>query len=268
MSDIKEKIDMELKPYENICETTLDALKNMIAGGEEIDPHVIYDTAKTLGEIVDIKKDLVEICYKKQIMEAMEKSEYGKDYDENGEIRYYRGQPRSASSGRFMSRNDGRRGYEEYRPMEWDRPQIHYYMPDMTYYRDMDMGRGRMYYPDSTGTSTSTGSGMPRQNPNEVANDRGMDSNEGNNRFYGNRGYDGMESGRGYTESRYEKNRREYTEMKQNGNSVENSKMKMDKLNEIGDNLDDSLKTMLRGSSEQEKTAVKNRLMQIAQGIK
>lgn len=265
MSDIKEKIDMELKPYETICESTLDVLKSMITGGEEIDPHVIYDTAKTLGEIVDIKKDLVEICYKKQIMEAMEESEYGEDYDENGEIRYYRGQPRSRTSGRYMSRNDGRRGYEEKYPMEWDRPQIHYYMPDMTYYRDMDMGRGRMYYSESTGVSTSTGSGMPRQNPNEVANDMGMNSNEGNNRFYG-----GDRSGNmNYSESNFERNRRMYNEMKQNGStSVENNKMKMDKLNEIGDNLDESLKTMLRGSTEQEKTAVKNRLMQIAQGIK
>lgn len=264
MSDIKEKIDMELKPYETICESTLDVLKSMITGGEEIDPHVIYDTAKTLGEIIDIKKDSVEMLYKRTIMEAMEKSEYGEDYDENGEIRrYYRGQPRSASSGRFMSRNDGRRGYEEYRPMEWDRPQIHYYMPDMNYYRDMDMSRGRMYYPESTGVSTSTGSGMPRQNPNEVANDRGMDSNEGNNRFYG-----GYSDNRGYQESKYERNRRMYTEMKNGDNSVESNKMKMDKLNEIGDNLDESLKTMLRGSTEQEKTAVKNRLMQIAQGIK
>jgi len=266
MSEIREKIDMELKPYENICETTLDALKGMITSGEELDPHVIYDTAKTLGAIVDIKKDIVEMCYKKQIMEAMEESEYGEDYDENGEIRYYRVQPRSRTSGRYMSRNDGRRGYEERYPMEWDRPQIHYYMPDMTYYRDMDMSRGKMYYPESTGVSTSTGSGMPRQNPNEVANDMGMDSNEGNNRFYGgNRGYS---ENRGYRESKYERNRRMYTEMKNGDNSVESNKMKMDKLNEIGDNLDESLKTMLRGSTEQEKTAVKNRLMQIAQGIK
>ena len=150
--------------------------------------------------------------------------------------------------------------------MEWDRPQIHYYMPDMSYYRDMDMNRGRMYYPESTGTSTSTGSGMPHQNPNEVANDIGMDSNEGNNRFYGgNRSYS---DNRGYQESKYERNRRMYTEMKNGDNSVESNKMKMDKLNEIGDNLDESLKTMLRGSTEQEKTTVKNRLMQIAQGIK
>lgn len=265
MSDIKEKVELELKPYENICETTLDTLKEMITTGEEIDPHIIYDTAKTLGAIVDIKKDIVEMCYKKQIMEAME--EHAEDMEENEDMMYYRGQPRSRTSGRYMSRGDGRRGYEERYLDDRMYPQIHYYMPDMNYYRDMDRGMGRMYYPESSGTSTATGSGMPRQNPNEVANDRGMDSNEGNNRFYnGNRNY--SDGNRGYRESNYERNRRQYTEMKNGDNSVESNKMKMDKLNEIGDNLDESLKTMLRGSTEQEKTTVKNRLMQIAQGIK
>ena len=268
MSDIKEKIDDKTKSLSSLCEIMESAIKSEFDKGfEQIDTHEMYEAVDILKDLSEAKLNAVKMCYYTQIMEAMEKSEYGEDYDKNGEIRYYRGQPRSTSSGRFMSMNDGRRGYEERYPIEWNKPEIHYYMPDISYYRDMDMGRGRMYYPESTGVSTSTGSGMPRQNPNEVANDRGMDSNEGNNRFYGgNRGYS---DNRGYQESNYERNRRQYTEMKQNGNnSVESNKMKMDKLNEVGDNLDESIKTMLRGSSEQEKTAVKNRLMQIAQGIK
>lgn len=88
MSDIKEKIEMELKPFEMMCETTTDHLKDLINGSCEADAQEILSVAKVLGEITDIKKDIVEMCYKKQILEAMEESEYGTDYNYAGRKAY------------------------------------------------------------------------------------------------------------------------------------------------------------------------------------
>jgi len=88
MADIKDKIEMELKPFETMCETTTEHLKKMICSGEQANGEEILTVAKVLGEITDIKKDIVEMCYKKQILEAMEESDYGEDYDFRGKKPY------------------------------------------------------------------------------------------------------------------------------------------------------------------------------------
>lgn len=95
-----------------------------------------------LGKWTDILKDMV--CYDKdkRIIEAMDKEEnvYGRDWDEHGEIRYYRGQPRSKMTGRYI-----KRGYEKV-------------MPDMEYMRDMDRDTmDRMYYTEPTGMEGRSG---------------------------------------------------------------------------------------------------------------
>lgn len=109
-------------------------------GIEEID-------AKELGEVTDIIKDLCEAQYYRTLVVAMEESEYGEDYDEFGPMeddrKGYRGQPRSKTSGRYMKRGDGRRGYDHKMPMHEEDPE---YMRDM----DRDM-HGRMYYTDMGG---------------------------------------------------------------------------------------------------------------------
>lgn len=108
MSDIKEKIEMELKPYETMCEQTTEHLKQMITGSGDFAAEEILSVAKTLGEITDIKKDIVEMCYKKYILKAMEENEddYGETWNEDGLMRKgYRGYLRD-SKGRF------RRGYD------------------------------------------------------------------------------------------------------------------------------------------------------------
>jgi len=72
---------------------------------------------KEFGEVVDMIKDLTEAeknkmqaCYYKTIIEAMEQSEYGEDYDWSGPDEDRMGYPRSRDSmGRFTSR----RGYEQ-----------------------------------------------------------------------------------------------------------------------------------------------------------
>lgn len=73
---------MELKPYEAMCETTTEHLKQLINGGNQADAEEILSVAKVLGEITDVKKDIVEMCYKKQILEAMEDSDY-EEYRQN-----------------------------------------------------------------------------------------------------------------------------------------------------------------------------------------
>lgn len=113
-------------------------------GIEEID-------AKELGEVTDIIKDLCEAQYYRTLVVAMEESEYGEDYDEFGPMeddrKGYRGQPRSKTSGRYMKRGDGRRGYDHKMPMHEEDPE---YMRDM----DRDM-HGRMYYTDTGGQHSS-----------------------------------------------------------------------------------------------------------------
>ena len=112
MSDVKEKVEMELKPFESVCDKLLETLKELTMGNTEATPEDVLAISKSLGEVVDVKKDIVEMCYKKQIMEAMEENEdsFGEEWDENGPM-YYTGQPRSKTSGRFMRRGDGRRNY-------------------------------------------------------------------------------------------------------------------------------------------------------------
>ena len=120
MSDIKEKIEMELKPYESMCETSTDYLKELIVGGNDADPEKILTVAKVVGEIVDIKKDIVKMCYKKTILEAMEESDY-EEYRDN--IKNY---------------SEPRRKYPE------------------EYYRDRDMDMPKkMYYTESSPSDSS-----------------------------------------------------------------------------------------------------------------
>ena len=72
---------------------------------------------KEFGEVVDMIKDLTEAeknkmqaCYYKTIIEAMENSEYGEDYDWSGPDEDRMSYPRMRDSmGRFTSR----RGYEQ-----------------------------------------------------------------------------------------------------------------------------------------------------------
>lgn len=139
MSDIKEKIEMELKPLETVCEKALENLKYALECPECKSAEEIMYLAKAHSAIVDSKKDIVEMCYKKQILEAMEESEYDVDYDENGP-RFYRGQRRN-SKGQFMPRM-----YEERM------------MPDVERMRDIDRdSRHVMYYSDNGMTNGMNG---------------------------------------------------------------------------------------------------------------
>lgn len=91
---------------------------------------------KELGEVVDMMKDLSEVKKNKAeekyycaLIDAMEDSQYGVDYDEYGRMGY--------SSNRMMNRS-ARRGYE----------------PDM---RSMEYSDGRMGYSGNRGGSNNRG---------------------------------------------------------------------------------------------------------------
>lgn len=136
MSDslkVKE-IEMELKPYETMCDESTEYLRSLITGGECADANTILTVAKVVGEIVDIKKDIVDMCYKKQIIEAMEENaeDYGETWNEDGPMpkKYYTRM--RDSRGRYM-----RRGYEDGM------------MPEIYRDRDMDRMDGKMYYTEN-----------------------------------------------------------------------------------------------------------------------
>lgn len=126
---------MDIKAMHEMIETLAMCAKSEFdkKGVEKID-------TKEMSEVIDMIKDLAEAMYYRTVTVAME--EYGED-EEDGR-RGYSGQPRSKTSGRYMSRGDGRRnncgrrGYED-EVMHYD---------DMEYMRDMDKGLNRMYYSD------------------------------------------------------------------------------------------------------------------------
>lgn len=236
MSEIKEKVENETKTIKTMYESMENAIKHQIDGGlDKVNTHELYEAIDILKDLSEIKLNCVKAMYKTQIMEAMEDSEYGEDYDENGEIRYYRGQPGSKTSGRFMSRGDGRRNYrmtpEMYREYE----------PE--YYRDLDRETmRRMYTTSSTGMS--------------------------NTRSYSDGYSDGQDEGyqRGFSEGsrnrggRYDRARRNYEENKQGKNGQSDEK-DMRNLETMLNEFEKELSEMLPKMSQQEKNLAKNKVV-------
>lgn len=230
MSDIKEKVEMELKPLEKMCDEVQDKLEEMIKSSEEVAPETVLAVAKTFGEIVDAKKDIVEMCYKKQIMEAMEDADYGEDYDEDGVLmrKGYKGQPRRAN-GQFMSRR-----YTMTPEM--------YHNNSPEYYRDMDRKNGIMYYTD-----------------NGTMQNAGRNYNDGYSRGYS----DGM-SQNSYS-GKIERMRRNYTEAKEMlGDSQEDKVKSAKKLDEALKTMEEEITQMIKPHgkmpSNEEKTVWKKYL--------
>lgn len=223
-----------------------------------------------LGMWTDIIKDLV--CYDKdkKIIEAMDEAEESEeamkyiemyeDYPRRG----YRGQPRSKTSGRFMSRRDRRRSYEE--PMYYTMTPEMYHMYPSEYYRDMDReDMGRMYY--SGGSSSSNASSM------------GGQYSSGMNGASGNKGYtDSRQSDGGNYSSRMQRDgkegrsgdaRRGYMETKEmhKGNSAEDKQHKMKELENYMKELSTDITEMISDASSEEKNMLKNKLQVLMQKI-
>lgn len=266
MANIKDKVEAELKTVKSMCETMEQAIKTQLDKGlDKVNTHELYEAVDIYKDLGEVKKNIVETCYKMQIMEAMEESDYGEDYDENGPIeerRFYRGQPRSRTTGRYMSRSDGRRrGYETpYKYM----PEI--YSP-MTGYRDMDMMDGRMYY--ASGQSGNMSGSMNSSSMN--GNNRGYSDSMQNSRNYSdgqaNRNYyDGNSNSRYYdnnrSESRYERSRRNYEESKEmhKENTPENDKENVKRLETFMNTIEGDIKELTPSMSQAEKTMLKQKM--------
>lgn len=251
-----------------------------------------------MGAVIDMIKDLA--CAEKEAREAKEmekeeedekkeneyflkmlKEEYG---DEEGEKRFYSGQPRSRTSGRFMSRGDGRRsnrgrrGYEE--PM--------YFLPSEVYMnyspeelRDMDRDMGRMYYGggssggNSGNTSGRSGnSGMSGGNMvgNSGGSTRGYEDgfNDGNRRGYEDGYRDGESRGRSQGgNSRYERAKRGYEETKEKhkGNTPEDKRMNMAEFEKVLNIVLDEIDDMLQDAPQEMKNMAKTKGMARLQKI-
>lgn len=242
-----------------------------------------------MGAVIDMIKDLA--CAEKEAREAKEmekeeedekkeneyflkmlKEEYG---DEEGEKRFYRGQPRSRTSGRFMRRGDGRRrGYEE-PPYYHMNPEM-YKEHDPEWYRDMDRASGKMYYTPTSGGNSGGQSGNSMSGGN-------MGGNAGGS----TRGYeDGFDDGqrRGYSEgyeqgnregrsqggnSRYERAKRGYEETKEKhkGNTPEDKRMNMAEFEKVLNIVLDEIDDMLEDAPPEMKNMAKTKGMARLQKI-
>ena len=235
----------------------------------ELDKGIEKVDTKEMGEVAEIIKELSEAEYYAKISKAMDEAEYGEDYNYMGaydehERRGYRGQPRSKTSGRFMSRRDGRRNYEE--PMYYSMTPEMYHMYPSEYYRDMDReDMGKMYY--SGGPSSSNTGSM------------GGQSSSGMSSASGNRGYtDSRQSDGGNYSSRMQRDGREgrsgearrgYMETKEmhKGNSAEDKQHKMKELENYMKELSTDVTEMIEGASSEEKNMLKNKLQVLMQKI-
>ena len=239
---------MHIKHIHCIIEKLAECAKH------EVDKGVESLDTKEMGEVAEILKELCEAEYYAKISKAMDESEYGKDYDEEGpmeERKYYRGQRRD-SRGRFMS-NRGRRGYEE--PMYYTMTPEMMKAHDPEYYRDMDRMEGRMYYAGGSGGSGSSGGGsMSSSGMGGGMSSSGMS--------VGSRNYGGESS------SRSENARRGYeeTKMMQDG-SPEAKKKAMESLEHYMKELGEDLTEMVKKMDNSEKAMLKQKLQVLNQKI-
>lgn len=221
---------MDIKMMHNMIEKlTKCAEMEFEKGVENVD-------TKEMGEVVDIIKDLAEAMYYRTLVVAMEDNEYGEDYDEYGPMedgrRGYRCQPRSKTSGRYMSIGDGRRSNRGRRG--YDKPMGDYEMtPEMyekypaEYYRDMDRQIGKMYFTDM------------RMDPSM------RDAKEGRS---------------GMSRKTYMETKQMHTNDTQDGKNI-----KAKKLDEFFGDLYEDMKEMAHDMSNEEKTVWKQRVAKLNQ---
>lgn len=221
-----------------------------------------------LGMWVDIIKDIAEYDKAMREIEEMDEESEG---EEEGRM-YYRGQPRSKTTGRFMRRGDGRRnnrgrrGYEE--PMYFMTPEM-YHEYDAEELRDMDRQEGRMYY--SGGGSGSSGSQGGSQSGSRGATGGSMGGNSGGSQGSGRSYYngEGSDGGRDYREGKSGQSRRNYMETKEmnSGNTPGEKQAKMKELENYTKELSEDVTEMISGATAEEKQMLKTKLQTLAQKI-
>lgn len=236
---------------------------------------VCYDKDYKVIEAMDKAKEEDEEDEKHFI--KMLKEEYGME-DEDEARRFYRGQPRSRTSGRFMRRGDGRRrGYEEppYYRMTPEMMREH----DPEWYRDMDRASGKMYYTDGGNSGGQSGNSMNGGNvsSNSVGSTRGYSDgfDDGQRRGYEDGYRDGESRGRSQggrrdgREGRSGQSRRSYMETKEvnKGNTPQEKQEKMKELEKYMGELGSDITEMISGASNEEKTMLKSKLQTLVQKI-
>lgn len=247
MSDIKEKVENELKTVKSLCETMENAIKTQIDKGlDKVDTHELYEAVDIYKDLGEVKKNIVETCYKMQIMEAME--EAGED-EEDGEQRYYNAY--RYANGRYAPKGRGmRRGYTMY-PME--------------YYRDMDRDYGKMYY-SGMNSNNSNMSGDSRSYSDGYTDGQTRGYEEGDRDGY-QRGYsEGQRSGNNGRNSRYDTARRNYEETKamHNTNTPEDKQQKVRMLEKYVNELSSDIQSMMADATPEEKTMLKTKLVNLS----
>lgn len=243
-----------------------------------------------MGAVIDMIKDLA--CAEKEAREAKEmekeeedekkeneyflkmlKEEYG---EEEGEKRFYSGQPRSRTSGRFMRRGDGRRrGYEE--------PPYYHMTPEMMrehdpeYWRDMDRNMGKMYYTPTSGGNSGGRSGNSGMSGGNMGGKSGGSTrgysdgfDDGRRRGYEDGYRDGESRGRSQSgNSRYERAKRGYEETKEKhkGNTPEDKRMNMAEFEKVLNIVLDEIDDMLQDAPQEMKNMAKTKGMARLQKI-
>lgn len=227
------KSKVEGKGIDNLNLSEVEELK---AWSEIIKNIVCYDKDYRIIEAMD-KEEKEEEESEKYFLKML-KEEYGMEDEEAR--RFYRGQPRSKTSGRFMRRGDGRRSYTPYYHMT---PEM-YHEHEPEYYRDMDRSEGRMYYTPGKADSAQNSSDNRRMGYGEVL------FNDGSG-------------------TRYERAKRNYTETKElhKGNTAEDKQVKMKELEKYMSELGTDITEMISDASNEEKTLLKNKLQVLAQKI-
>lgn len=243
------KAKVEGMGIDNINGADLEELK---AWSEIIKNIVCYDKDYKIIEEMEKAKEEDEKDEKNFL--KMLKEEYG--MEEEDARRFYRGQPRSRTSGRFMSRGDGRRrGYEEppYLHMPYD---YRYDMDDYDYadaerMRDMDRkGMNRLYFSEPMGGRDTTVSRAGERMDgygNMGRNVPSHDSRDGRS----------WQSRRGYME----------TKESHSDNTPESKQAKMRELEKYMRELSEDITEMIEGASNEEKTMLRAKVQTLAQKI-
>lgn len=227
MSEIKEKVENETKTIKTMYDSMENAIKHQIDGGlDKVNTHELYEAIDILKDLSEIKLNCVKAMYKTQIMEAMENSEYGVDYDENGEIRYYN--PNRYADGRYAPKGRGTRYYRMTPEM--------YRTKEPEYYREIDMNNRRMYTTTEPSDTRTYSDGY----------------SDGQNEGY-QRGYsEGQRKG-----GRFDRARKMYEDNK--GKQGEQTDMR--NLETMLNEFEKELSEMLPKMSQQEKSLAKNKVL-------
>ena len=276
--------------HEMVEELTECALSAIKANESRVGDFAIPDVIDMIKDLCCAEKDAREAKEKEKEEEdekkeneyflKMLKEEYG---EEEGEKRFYSGQPRSRTSGRFMRRGDGRRrGYEEppylHMPVDYRMDMEDYTAYPPEYWRDVDRHLGRMYYTDggSMGGRTMGDGYSNRTGGGTNGGNSGMSNGDSANSVRGySDGYsDGMRDGRNLQsrdkrEGRSGRMRRGYMETKEmnKDNSPESKQKRMKDLEAYAKELTEDMIEMVENASPEEHALLKQKMQILLQKL-